>query len=91
MSAIFAQCSEQGKVMILYWDTIRKLRRIIQKGEIYQKLLCSMMDVSQRVLKPDINFHGLEIPSEFTIAEARWNTPKIARTLSPPGAPVKSN
>ena len=43
------------------------------------------------MLKPDINFHGLEIPSEFTIAEARWNTPKIARILSPPGAPVKSN
>ena len=33
----------------------------------------------------------MEIPSEFTIAAARWNTPKIARTLSPPGAPVKSN
>ena len=42
-------------------------------------------------LESNINFHGLEIPSEFTIAEARWNTPKIARTLSPPGAPVKLN
>ena len=42
-------------------------------------------------LESNINFHGLEIPSEFTIAEARWNTPKITRTLSPPGAPVKSN
>ena len=42
-------------------------------------------------LESNINFHGLEIPSEFTIAEARWNTPKIARKLSPPVAPVKSN
>ena len=33
----------------------------------------------------------MEIPSEFTIAEARLNTPKIARTLSPPGAPVEPN
>ena len=40
-------------------------------------------------LESNINFHGLEIPSEFTIAEARWNTPKIARALSPPGAPIK--
>ena len=42
-------------------------------------------------LAPNINFHGLEIPSEFTIAEARWNIPKIARRLSPPGTPVKPN
>ena len=42
-------------------------------------------------LAPNINFHGLEIPSEFTIAEARWNIPKIAGRLSPPGAPVKPN
>ena len=42
-------------------------------------------------LEPNINFHGLEIPSEFTIAKAHWSTPKIARTFSPPGPPVKSN
>ena len=40
-------------------------------------------------LNPNINFHGLEIPSEFTIAEARWNTPKIARTFNQPTAPTK--
>ena len=33
----------------------------------------------------------MEIPSEFTIVTAGWNTPKIARILSPPRAPVKSN
>ena len=42
-------------------------------------------------LESNINFHGLEIPSEFTIAEACWNTPKIARTFNQPDAPVKSN
>ena len=31
----------------------------------------------------------MEIPSEFTIAEARWNTPKIARTFNQPDAPTK--
>ena len=42
-------------------------------------------------LESNINFHGLEIPSEFTIAEAHWNTPKIARASSPPVAPIKLN
>ena len=31
----------------------------------------------------------MEIPSEFTIAEARWNTPKIARIFNQPDAPSK--
>ena len=31
----------------------------------------------------------MEIPSEFTIAEARWNTPKIRRTFNQPDAPTK--
>ena len=31
----------------------------------------------------------MEIPSEFTIAEARWNTPKIAQTFNQPDAPTK--
>ena len=40
-------------------------------------------------LKPDVNFEGLEIPSEFTIAEAHWTTEKAARTLMLPDTPAK--
>ena len=40
-------------------------------------------------LKPDVNFEGLEIPSEFTIAEAHWITEKTARTLNLPDTPAK--
>ena len=40
-------------------------------------------------LKPDVNFEGLEIPSEFTINEAHWITEKTARTLNLPDTSAK--
>ena len=40
-------------------------------------------------LKPDVNFEGLEIPSEFTINEAHWITEKTAQTLNLPDTPAK--
>ena len=40
-------------------------------------------------MNPDVNFEGLEIPSEFTIADAQWITAKNARTSSLPETPTK--
>ena len=39
--------------------------------------------------EPDVNFEGLEIPSEFTIADAHWTNAKTARTLSLSHTPTK--
>ena len=39
--------------------------------------------------KPEVNFWGLEIPSEFTIAAAHWTNARTDRTLSLPHTPAK--
>ena len=41
-------------------------------------------------LKINVNFDGLEIPSEFTFDGAHWNTPKPVRPPDSPGAPIKT-
>ena len=88
-----------SRLVFKYYDLDRDLRVSARKYFVKYKIFflhfspfhMHIQYGLNKNLESNINFHGLEIPSEFTIAEARWNTPKITRTLSPPGAPVKSN
>ena len=88
-----------SRLVVKYYDLDRNLRVSASKYFVKYKIFflhfpsfhMYIQYGLNKNLESNINFHGLEIPSEFTIAEARWNTPKITRTLSPPGAPVKSN